>query len=95
MRFGFLNNFAAQLAAPVTDDATEIELSAGAEQIAEALENADALALTLFVRDTQGMKPSAKWFMPLQWLRAWSPSSVNKRAPLPQRLQRETVLSPD
>lgn len=54
MRFGFLNNFAAQLAAPVADDATEIELSAGAEQIAEALENADALALTLFVRDTQG-----------------------------------------
>lgn len=54
MRFGFLNNFAAQLAAPVADDATEIELSTGAEAIATALEGADAIALTLFVRDDQG-----------------------------------------
>ncbi|WP_447044085.1 hypothetical protein [Vreelandella sp. H-I2] len=54
MRFGFLNNFAAQLATPVTDDATEIELSTGAEAIATALEDADAVALTLFVVDTQG-----------------------------------------
>jgi len=54
MRFGFLNNFAAQLAIPVADDATEIELSTGAEAIAMALENADAVALTLFVVDAQG-----------------------------------------
>lgn len=54
MRFGFLNNFAAQLAAPVADDATEIELSTGAEAIATALENADAVALTLFATDSQG-----------------------------------------
>ncbi|WGI23624.1 hypothetical protein QEN58_09665 [Halomonas alkaliantarctica] len=54
MRFGFLNNFAAQLAAPVADDATEIELSTGAEAIATALEGADAVALTLFVVDAQG-----------------------------------------
>lgn len=54
MRFGFLNNFAAQLAVPVVDDATEIEISAGAEAIATALDDADAVALTLFVVDTQG-----------------------------------------
>ncbi|MGP9764544.1 hypothetical protein ACT3UM_02300 [Halomonas sp. AOP13-D3-9] len=54
MRFGFLNNFAAQLAAPVAEDAIEIELSTGAEAIATALGNADAVALTLFVVDAQG-----------------------------------------
>lgn len=54
MRFGFLNNFTAQLAAPVADDATEIELSTGAEAIATALENADVVALTLFATDSQG-----------------------------------------
>lgn len=54
MRFGFLNNFSAQLAVPLSDTATEAELSIGAEKIAEALENADAVALTLFVVDSQG-----------------------------------------
>ncbi|CAM0557092.1 hypothetical protein EHLJMEHL_02180 [Vreelandella titanicae] len=54
MRFGFLNNFSAQLAAPLSDTATEAELTSGAEKIAEALENADAVALTLFVVDSQG-----------------------------------------
>ncbi|MBT2788043.1 MULTISPECIES: WD40 repeat domain-containing protein [unclassified Halomonas] len=54
MRFGFLNNFSAQLAVPLSDTATEAELSSGAEKIAEALENADAVALTLFVVDSQG-----------------------------------------
>lgn len=54
MRFGFLNNFAVQLAAPVAADATEIELSAGSDEISTALESADAIALTLFVVDAQG-----------------------------------------
>lgn len=54
MRFGFLNNFTTQLAAPVSDTATEIEISSAADKIAEALTNAGAVALTLFVVDAQG-----------------------------------------
>ena len=54
MRFGFINNFAAQIAAPLTDTATEVELSTGADAIATLLGNADAVALTLFATDSQG-----------------------------------------
>jgi len=54
MRFGFINNFAAQIAAPLTDTATEVELSTGADVIATLLGNADAVALTLFATDSQG-----------------------------------------
>jgi hypothetical protein len=54
MRFGFINNFAAQIAAPLTDTATEVELSTGADVIATLLESADVVALTLFTTDSQG-----------------------------------------
>lgn len=54
MRFGFLNNFAAQIAAPLNDTATELELSEGAELLEAALSSADAVALTLFATDSQG-----------------------------------------
>ena len=54
MRFGFINNFAAQIAAPLTDTATEVELSTGADIIATALGGADVVALTLFATDSQG-----------------------------------------
>ncbi|MFI8748838.1 hypothetical protein ACIGG6_02365 [Vreelandella lionensis] len=54
MRFGFINNFAAQIAAPLTDAATEVELSTGADVIATALESTDVIALTLFAVDSQG-----------------------------------------
>lgn len=54
MRFGFLNNFATQIATPVADTDTSIELAAGAADIATALQNADAVALTLFATDAQG-----------------------------------------
>lgn len=54
MRFGFLNNFAAQIVAPLTDTATEVELTAGADTIATALSGTDAVALTLFATDSQG-----------------------------------------
>lgn len=54
MRFGFVNNFAAQIVGPLTETATEVELSAGADVIATLLGNADAVALTLFATDSQG-----------------------------------------
>lgn len=54
MLFGFLNNFADQLAAPVSDTATSIELAGKASDIQTALQSADAVALTLFVTDDQG-----------------------------------------
>ncbi|CAO1663547.1 Trimeric autotransporter adhesin YadA-like head domain-containing protein [Halomonas sp. NYA30] len=54
MRFGFLNNFATQIAAPVADTDTSIELSAGADLIATALQDADAVVLTLFTTDDSG-----------------------------------------
>ncbi|MBR2512764.1 MAG: hypothetical protein IKE45_01865 [Halomonas sp.] len=50
MRFEFLNNFATQIAAPVAEPDTTIELSTGADLIAAALQDADAVALT----DSQG-----------------------------------------
>lgn len=54
MRFGFLNNFATQIAAPVAETDTTIELSNGGDLIAAALQDADAVALTLFATDSQG-----------------------------------------
>lgn len=54
MRFGFLNNFASQIAAPLNDTATELELSEGAELLEATLSSADAVALTLFATDSQG-----------------------------------------
>lgn len=54
MRFGFLNNFATQIAAPVAEPDTTIELSEGAELLEAALSSADAVALTLFATDSQG-----------------------------------------
>ncbi|HBK37973.1 MAG TPA: hypothetical protein DDZ35_14765 [Halomonas sp.] len=54
MRFGFVNNFAAQIVGPLTETATEVELSTGADVIATLLGNADAVSLTLFATDSQG-----------------------------------------
>lgn len=54
MRFGYINNLATQIAAPLTDASEEVQLSAGASRIAAALEHADAVALTLFATDSQG-----------------------------------------
>lgn len=54
MRFGFLNNFATQIAAPVAETDTTIELNNGGDLIAAALQDVDAVALTLFAVDSQG-----------------------------------------
>lgn len=54
MKYGFVNNLSTELAVAVSAGDTQIELSTGADLIAAALQNVDAVALTLIATDDQG-----------------------------------------